>query len=166
MSIRTFGSIMVVLLGGSLVGAEPLQKKAEPKFELSEDEKAILEFINQARAKEKLPALKANPTLFKVARAHSKNMAKQAQMKHDLDDKTPAQRVEAAGYDYRSVGENIAAGAGWDVEAVFNGWMESQHHKDNILKKAYQEIGIGLATNDKGEVYYTQVFGTQRKKRQ
>src|ERR1051326_7683961 len=103
---RVCGVLVACVLAGSVCWAED-------KLKLSDDEQKILDLTNAARAKEKLPALKANATLFKVARAHSKNMAKKGEMKHELDGKTPAQRVEAAGYDYRATGENIAAGAGW-----------------------------------------------------
>jgi uncharacterized protein YkwD len=49
------------------------------------------------------------------------------------------------------------------VPDIFEGWMKSKAHRDNILKPEYQEIGIGIARNDKGEVYYAQEFGTQLK---
>jgi uncharacterized protein YkwD len=107
--------------------------------------------------------LKVNATLLKVARAHAANMAKQHKMEHILDDKNPSQRIEKAGYDFRSVGENIAAGEkGATIDAIFKGWMESEKHRDNILSPKYDEIGLGLATDDKGETYYTQDFGKQQ----
>jgi uncharacterized protein YkwD len=148
--------------------AEPekpsVKEDGPPK--LSKELQKVLELTNEARAGEKLPALKLNAALCKAAQAHSANMARQGKMEHVLDGKNPAQRVEAAGYDYAKVGENIAAGAnGPPVEAIFKSWMESQHHKDNILNPKYQEIGLGLAADAKGEVYYTQVFATPRKKR-
>lgn len=137
----------------------------DDKFKISDDEQIILDATNAVRKKEKLPALKANPVLFKVARAHSANMAKQGELNHVLDEKNPAQRVKAAGYEYRSVGENIAYGDFLKPEKAMDLWMDSPHHKENILRDTYQEIGIGIARNDKGEIYYTQVFGTQRKRR-
>jgi uncharacterized protein YkwD len=164
MPVRICYLTVLLFISGSYCSAEPT-KKDEPKLELSDDEKTILALTNQAREAAKLPPLKANPILFKVARQHSQNMAKKGEMKHELDDKNPAKRAEAAGYDYKAVAENIATSTHRDVEAVFKGWMSSEHHKENILGDSYQEIGIGLATNDKGEVYYTQVFGTQRKKK-
>ncbi|MBV9125084.1 MAG: CAP domain-containing protein [Planctomycetes bacterium] len=131
---------------------------------LSSEEQAILDLTNQARAKENLSPLKPNAVLFKVARAHAANMAAKGEMKHELDGKNPAQRVEAAGYDYGEVGENIAFSDGLEIAKVFAGWMDSPHHRENILKEPFQDIGIGVARNPKGEVYYTQVFGKQRKK--
>ena len=155
------------LLAAALLGAG-LASAADTTTDdtkLSKDEERILELTNEARAKEKLPALKVNAILVKVARAHAANMAKQHKMEHVLDDKDPAQRIDKAGYDYRSVGENIAVGEkGAKVDAVFKGWMESKVHHDNILSRKYDEIGLGLATDDKGETYYTQDFGKRRPK--
>jgi uncharacterized protein YkwD len=120
---------------------------------------------NDARAKEKLPPLKPNPVLFRIARLHSANMAKQGEMNHVLDGKNPAQRTLAGGYDYAKVAENIAESNGAPLKDIMEGWMNSKIHRDNILKAGFEEGGLGVARNDKGNVYYTQLFGTQRKKR-
>jgi uncharacterized protein YkwD len=147
----------------SLRGADPTDQPA-PK--LTADEAKILELTNEAREKEKLEPLKLNPVLTEVARAHSANMAKKGEMNHVLDGKKPSDRVKAAGYDYAWVGENIAQTDGEPPAGVFKHWMESPHHKENILREQFTEIGIGIARNDKGEIYYTQVFGSPRKKRE
>ena len=153
--------VLVLAACSNLVGAD--EKKEPPKLELSEEEKTLLELTNKERADKKLPPLEANPILFKVARAHAANMAKQGKMEHVLDDKNPAQRIEKAGYDYRSVGENIAWGEkGAKIDVIFKGWMDSKIHRENILSRKYDEIGIGLGTDDKGDIYYTQDFGKQR----
>ena len=46
-----------------LVGFAQSPVKAEPKFALTTDEKEMLRLINEARAEEKLPALKPDPVL-------------------------------------------------------------------------------------------------------
>jgi len=154
--------LAVVILGTGLLSAGD-DKKDDKK--LSHEEQTLLDLTNEARAKEKLPPLKMNATLLKVARAHAANMAKQHLMEHVLDGKNPAQRVEKAGYDYRSVGENIAAAEkGASLAQVFKGWMESKEHREHILSPKFDEIGLGLASDDKGETYFAQVFGKERTK--
>ena len=37
-------------------------------------------------------------------------------------------------------------------------------HRANILEKKFEEIGIGIADDGKGNVYYTQAFGRTKKK--
>src|SRR4051794_13709468 len=80
----------------------------EPKFQATAQEKKLLDLTNAERKKEELPPLKLNPTLTKLARAHSKNMAKQSMMEHTLDEKSPRDRIVAAKYEFRTFGENIA----------------------------------------------------------
>src|SRR5205807_320948 len=102
-----------------------------------------------------------NPTLCEVARAHSANMAKKEKMEHVLDGKNPAQRVKSAGYRYRRMGENIAYSTQLRPKRVVAGWMNSPMHRENILNEKFREIGVGIARDKDGNVYYTQVFGTQ-----
>jgi uncharacterized protein YkwD len=148
----------VVLLAAADKGEQ------KPSVTLSDDEKTILDLTNKARAEKKLPPLTVDPLLTAAARAHSANMAKKGEMNHVLDGKNPADRVKDAGYSYSWTGENIAVGENVTVPDIFEGWMKSKAHRENILKPEYQEIGISTARNDKGEVYYTQVFGTKEKK--
>jgi len=136
------------------------EKKAPPRLELSSDEQKIVDLTNRERAQKKLPPLTPNALLFQVARAHSSNMARQDKMDHVLDGKDVEQRVLAAGYDYLRVGENL----GWSdriaLDKLLKEWMQSKAHREHILDGRFQEIGVGLARNTKGELYYTQVFGT------
>jgi uncharacterized protein YkwD len=144
------------------------QEDKKAKFELTAEEKRLLKLLNESRAKAKLPPLKVNEVLTKVARAHSANMLKQGKMSHELDGKLPKDRVLDAGYEYRSVGENVASAVGSGAppppEQIHKGWMNSKPHRANILSDRFQEVGIGVAHGRKGKSYYTQVFGTQRKK--
>lgn len=132
------------------------------RAKLSKDEQAVLDLVNKARAKEALPALRANALLTEAARNHSKNMARQKKLEHVLDDQEPSDRVAKTGYAMVTVGENIAAGVKLAPRGAFDLWMNSPPHKKNILSDEYAEIGIGLARDDKGNTYYTQVFGTER----
>jgi uncharacterized protein YkwD len=165
--LRPFAAaaVLVACLLQAGRGADP-QGPSSPegaKLKLSEDEQRVLDLTNQAREKEKLPPLRANALLFAAARGHSANMARQGKMEHVLDGKNPGDRVRAAGYRYSWVGENIASTDGAAVEEVFKGWMESKGHREHILSDHFEEIGIGIARNDKGDVYYTQVFASPKK---
>jgi uncharacterized protein YkwD len=152
----------------AVAGLAPLRgddPRDKPPPKLSADEEKILDLTNAAREKEKLAPLKLNPVLTEVARAHSANMARRGEMNHVLDGKKPSDRVKAAGYDYAWVGENLAETDGDTPAVIFKRWMESPHHKENILRDTFTEIGVGIARNEKGEIYYTQVFGSPKKKR-
>jgi uncharacterized protein YkwD len=154
---RTLSSLALCLV---LIAADD----PPPKLELSAAEQAILDATNKEREKENLPALKLNPLLCEAARAHSANMAKQGKMEHELDGKTPVDRIKATGYEYAYIAENIAVSNGKSPAGIVEAWMESKVHKENILNEKYTEIGIGVVKNDKGETYYTQEFGAPKKK--
>jgi uncharacterized protein YkwD len=164
-----------LVLAARPAGAEDKKdKKEEPKFKLTADEQTLVDLLNKARAREKLPALEVSPLLTKIARAHSANMAKQGKMAHMLDGKGVAQRADDAGYDYRKIGENVAyTEDGTDEDGkpdrvppadVHRDWMKSKSHRKNILEPKYREVGLGIARTPKGKAYYTQVFGVQRGK--
>jgi uncharacterized protein YkwD len=139
---------------------------AKNKFEMTKEEKILLDLTNKERKDKDLPALRASPLLFKVARAHSVNMAKQKKMSHNLDGKTSAQRMKDAGYKYFAQGENVAEGdfpqRVLPLDILMKGWMESKGHRENILKPVFTEIGLGIARDDKGNYYFTQLFGKPR----
>jgi len=140
------------------------EKKEQPK--LTKEIKLLFDLTNAARAKEKLPALTYNAVLTRMAVEHSRNMAKQKSMKHELDSKGPNARLDDLNYEWTECSENIAAPRSLDeTKLIFELWMKSKYHRDNILGKDYEEMGIGIEQHQgKGDWYITQVFGAQRKK--
>jgi len=160
--------LLLVILVSSSPAADDTQKAAKEEkktFEMTEKERKLLELVNEERTKANLPALRPHPLLFKAARGHSANMAKQRKMEHILDGKRPSQRVEAAGYDWGKVTENLVTADQSDVplERIVKEWMDSKIHRENILMKDVTETGLGIAKNAKDEIYYTQVFARPRK---
>jgi uncharacterized protein YkwD len=160
-SRRIVSTLVVFAIGAVLATADTRNK---PKVKATADEQKLLQLTNQERKKARLPPLKMNLTLVAVARAHSANMARQGKMEHVLDGKAPNRRVTEGGYRWASVAENIATGEGWDLEDVMKDWMSSKIHRDNILARKFTEIGIGIADDGKGNVYFTQVFARPKKR--
>jgi uncharacterized protein YkwD len=158
MNRYVFPPILAVMLA-----AAPSARTEDKEFKFTKEEETVLKLTNELRKKEDLPALKPNALLTKAARAHSANMAKQGKLEHVLDEKNPADRVAAAGYKRALVGENVAAGKRMPPKGAYDLWLDSPPHKKNMLSDKFEEIGIGIARDAKGDVYYTQVFGTPRK---
>lgn len=147
-----FFSCVVIFVGILAVRAAELA--------ITPAEQRILELTNGARKEHHLPPLKSSALLFKVAQAHAENMAKQEKMEHVLDGKTPAQRARAAGYIYARIQENIAMGdVQVPLEDLMKAWMDSKGHSENILNDVCTEIGLGIAKDKNGKVYYAQMFG-------
>lgn len=125
-------------------------------------EAQVIDLINVERAKAGLSALSAQGQLGSAARLHSTDMACNNYFSHTgLDGSTIGYRAERQGYNWSSVGENIAAGYS-SPESVVQGWMNSPGHKANILGADYTEIGIGYAfgaASDYG-AYWTAVFAS------
>jgi uncharacterized protein YkwD len=158
--MKRWFAIITIIMAGTVAPSAAQDKK---EFKLTEDEQTLLDLTNAERKNKELAPLTMNQMLVEVARAHSANMAKQQKMEHDLDGKTPYDRIKAAGYKYSLGGENIARGLKLPIKSIMELWMKSKVHRENILEPKFTEIGVGIARNDKGEVYYTQVFATPRK---
>ena len=119
-------------------------------------ENSVFQQVNQYRLSRQLPTLTLNPHITQQARVHSQNMAKGAV---PFSHQGFEQRVEAVPVRYSSASENVAFNQGYSdpaTEAV-NGWLKSPGHLHNIQGN-YNLTGIGVATNQKGEVYLTQIF--------
>jgi uncharacterized protein YkwD len=132
---------------------------AQQPVKLSEDEQAIIDLTNKEREKAKLPPLKMNPLLTKIARAHTENMIKQKKFAHVLDGKGPEQRAKEGGYKSlvaENCGGSIKFKNGGDLVPL---WMGSSGHRANILSKACVEIGVGFGKGPDGWIYATQLFG-------
>ena len=124
----------------------------------------VLTLTNQERAELGLHALSWNGDLFTAARGHSEDMAAQDYFSHtSIDGRSPADRIDATGYDWQTWGENIAAGYS-TPEAVMNGWMNSDGHRANILQEAFCDLGVGYGFDSSSSYrhYWTQNFGRQR----
>lgn len=158
---------VVCVCGFRAVADDPKTPPGEtttPKVKLTADEQALLDLTNKARAANKLAPLTPNAALFQAARGHSENMAKQDNLAHELDGKRVGARATAAGYDWQEVAENVAASDEGTPEEIVNGWLKSETHRKNLLNPVFTEIGLGVARKDKGDKYFTQVFGAPAKK--
>jgi hypothetical protein len=132
----------------------------------------ILDLVNAARSQARRcgdrlfgPArpLAWNAELAQAALAHSSDMASHRQFSHrGSDGSEAAQRATRAGYRWRHIGENIAAGQTSPREAV-QGWIDSPGHCANLMNPQFSEMGAGYAVSHvrvPGFPYWTQVFGT------
>jgi uncharacterized protein YkwD len=55
--------------------------------------------------------------------------------------------------------ENVAASDEKDlVNAVVNGWIQSQGHRENIENATYNISGMGVVVDGTGMYYFTQLF--------
>jgi uncharacterized protein YkwD len=122
---------------------------------------AVIDRTNAERRRAGVPPLSIDPQLTLAAEKHAADMARRNQLSHTLNGRSVADRVRAAGYEYRAVGENIAWNQPTAAEAVGD-WMTSSGHRKNLLNREFTHIGVAVANNSRGEPYWVQVFGRPR----
>lgn len=118
----------------------------------------VVDLVNKERAKYNLSPLKSNTDLAKVATIKSQDMINKNYFDHNSPTYgTPFEMMKKFGIKYNTAGENIAMGQRTPAEVV-NAWMNSEGHRKNILNSKFTQIGIGVAKNSKGQLYWTQMF--------
>jgi uncharacterized protein YkwD len=124
-------------------------------------EAQVLALVNKERAAGGCSPVTANDRLTRAADDYSDVMASSGVMSHTgPDGSTMTTRVEAAGYQWSTLGENIARGQA-DAASVMKSWMNSPGHRANILNCSFKELGVGVHFGDGGP-WWTQNFGAGR----
>ncbi|MBM7838786.1 putative YkwD family protein/spore coat assembly protein SafA [Alkalihalobacillus xiaoxiensis] len=121
-------------------------------------EQQVVSLVNAERAKHGLQPLRENWELSRVARFKSNDMRDSNYFSHTSPTYgSPHQMIRDFGISYRASGENIAAGQ-TSAQSVFNAWMNSSGHRQNILSANYTEIGVGYSQGGSYGHYWTQMF--------
>ena len=117
--------------------------------------KDVLKQTNKFRKSQGLDELEMREDLNRIAQKHSENMASgRSRFGHSGF----AQRQVMVGriIRYKSMSENVAYGAR-DAKQAVDMWKDSPGHRSNMAGN-YTYIGIGVARNKQGFLYYTQIF--------
>lgn len=105
----------------------------------------VLRLTNKERTDRRLSSLTENSTLKAVAQKKLLDLFTKQYFAHESPDgKQASDLAKEAGYDFLMVGENLAVGTFDTPEELVRAWMESKGHRENILNKNYQEIGIAV----------------------
>jgi uncharacterized protein YkwD len=97
--------------------------------------------------------LRWSTQLATAAAAHSTDMATRNYFSHtSADGQSMSDRVNATGYAWASLGENIAAGY-LGIERVVDGWMRSDGHCANLMNPAFDEMGLACVSGSAGSSY-------------
>ncbi len=110
-------------------------------------------------------ALSKNAKLTSAATAKANDLFEKQYFEHvSPTGESAADLVIAEGYNYRIVGENLALGDFKSEKELVDAWMASEGHRENILKKDYQEIGVASKLSKfEGRITWVsvQIFGTR-----
>ena len=134
--------------------------KSNDKFSIAKDEigKKCLELTNQFRAKNKLPPLKWDDSIWKISLTHSKNMG---EGKVPFGHKGFNERIKQFPFYYSLACENVFMCQGYSeysiAENAVNGWINSPGHRKNLLSNT-NFCAIATYRNSSGAYYLTQMF--------
>lgn len=119
-------------------------------------ERQMLELMNEARAEEGLEPLEWCERCAEVARSHSEDMYTEGFFSHvNVNGLDPFERMQRARIGYRLAGENLAVAP--TAAEAHEGLMASPDHRANILREAFDQVGIGVFEGPYG-LMCTQVF--------
>jgi uncharacterized protein YkwD len=157
--------------GGGPAGAAPPAPAVKP-CNVAALRAEMLRRVNEWRAQARqcgsegafgaAPALAWNDALARAAAVHSRSMAQHDFMEHEgRDGSTVVTRVEAQGYQWSRVAENIAGGQPTVAEVV-DSWRRSPGHCANLMKPDLRHVGAACMQSPatRYRVYWTLVLGT------
>jgi uncharacterized protein YkwD len=162
-NVSSMTPFTILLSGLMAVSApEPTPVKAGPT---PINKILVLQLVNEARRKgcqcgdtwyPATTSLTWNAQLERAALVHSNDMYANNYFSHAAKDGSKAgNRLDDAGYRWRTYGENIAFGYRSERE-VIKGWLLSPGHCKNLMSPAFKEMGLSRVGD-----YWTQVFGTK-----
>lgn len=114
--------------------------------------KELLDIVNEERIRNGLSELAWSDRLCEAAMIRAKEAS--VSWSHTRPDDTPYYTVDPEVV----YGENLAFGYVTPQE-VFDAWMESESHKDNLLHPDFTTVAFGLYIDDDSTYYWAQEFG-------
>ncbi|MGQ3890037.1 CAP domain-containing protein [Legionella sp. CNM-1927-20] len=126
------------------------------KSAVTQMQQDILHYINQYRIKRGLFPLKLNDSISAEATHHSQEMATHHVPFGHQGFSTRIKHLYSAIKDARGGAENVAYNYK-TAKIVVDEWIKSPGHRRNIVGN-YNLTGIGIAYDEKGKIYYTQLF--------
>ncbi|MEL4897866.1 CAP domain-containing protein [Crocosphaera sp. Alani8] len=161
LSLIACGSIEQISIDNAPISETTPPSLTDPAV-LEALEDATYREINRYRLSKNLPALKLNPQITQQARIHSERMAKGI---IPVSNDNLEQRLKVISFStpHEQGAENLAthSNSSDPVQATIKQWLNNPKNVKAIEGK-YNETGIGIAQNSKGEYYFTQIFIQQK----
>jgi uncharacterized protein YkwD len=142
--VRIISLAMITLL----VTAHAAQAQAT-QSEVVSAERTLFESLNRERAAQGLPPLQWDEALALAAREHAVRMAQRNVLSHQLPGEPAVQdRATQAGARFSTIAENIAVAP--TPATIHAAWMQSSHHRENILDPELNGVGIAVVKGNEG----------------
>ncbi|NTU41814.1 MAG: CAP domain-containing protein [Nitrospirales bacterium] len=145
---------------------EPLSSLSEDR----DDEKRILELVNEARMEGArcgsryygpTKPLSWNDRLANAALRQCRDMSRSRFLGHTgSDGSSSSDRVGDEGYNWERCAENVSEGYKTPEDAV-NAWLKSEGHCRNIMNPEYRDAGVAKTFGKGWRPYWTLVLGRE-----
>jgi uncharacterized protein YkwD len=140
-----------------LVITTPPQTAPPSDAALNELAAEVVRLVNAERAKEGLAPLSANNTALNNA-AMQKAQEIIISFTHARPD---GRNWDTILSDFNVVNRGAAENIAWGQSSpanVMTSWMNSEGHRRNIMRDNYTHIGVGVARNSEGRLFWAQIF--------
>lgn len=164
MNIPLKGLMYLSFIFGLLLSWSPAFSQAYSKTDLGVSKEYVLDRVNKLRrngcrcGRKKMKPVRPliwDETLEKSAMIHAKEMSDYNYFDHhSLENKDVGQRLDALGYKWHYVGENLAVGQKTFNEAMKD-WIKSPSHCRMLMNPDMKEVALS-----KYGKYWVQHFGT------
>jgi uncharacterized protein YkwD len=147
---RAWGTAIALLMAGLLVigpnlaGAGAAQREGRRM--------QMVSLTNLDREKHDREALRFQAQVSRYAKDHSRAMARKGYIYHSTEEQL---RNVLDGRDWSIGGENV--GVGGTLESLEQAFMASKLHRENILRKTYDHMAVGIVRAD-GSLWITVIF--------
>lgn len=124
----------------------------------------LVQMLNQTRKSMGLNALTENTKLDQAAELKANDMIANGYFNHTSPSGvTPWYWFSQTGYAYKYAGENLAIGF-YDSAEVYDAWLNSPSHKENMISPHYSEVGTAVVNGfgSSNAIVVVQLFGTQK----
>ena len=137
---RTIGALVAGLLSlGAAFGLVPAHAGS---WTSSSYASRLVQLVNQARQQHGLPSLSVASGTSQVAAAWTAHLDATKSLAHNPD---LQHQLETHGSpDWTTYGENVGEGPASDPDALFQAYMNSTEHRDNILNGHYRFTGVAV----------------------
>ncbi len=116
-----------------------------------------LDLVNNHRINIGLRPLTYNIVIEEIARGHSKGMALRSRPFGHFGFSLRCRQLKRRIGPHTKCGEVVAMGQK-TPQRVFDAWMNSAGHREEIENPDFTMTGLGLYKDEKGLIYWTQMF--------
>ncbi|MFT3927371.1 MAG: CAP domain-containing protein [Myxococcales bacterium] len=143
-------AVIPVQAGTGAEQAAPAYEEGPAETDVASFVEKLSALIAEARAARKLPPLKVDRRLVRVAQAHTEDMDAHHFVAHTSKTTGEASdRVERAGLKAQVLLENI--GRGYSANEIHEGLMASPGHRANVLHPEARSMGLGVVIQPEGD---------------